>query len=156
MDDSIAPPDTSQGDYIVPATVLISGAKEEVRPGDRLLPVPERSFANYVPHAPHQEVDARVISIYGSVAMKNAGNNQVVVINKGTDDGMEQGHVLRLLTKPELVKDKTPEGGNTVIQLPSEYSGLAMVFLAFERVSYALIVKAEEPVNVGDRLVNPN
>ena len=139
---------------IVPATMDLSGVKEEARIGDRLLPAPQRSFVNYAPHAPQAPVDARVVSIYGGVAEGTAGSNQVIAINRGTDDNMEAGHVLQLRTGGLRMRDKTDED-RAEIRLPSEDNGLAMVFLTFERVSYALILQAERGVVVGDRLVNP-
>jgi len=140
---------------IIPAAVDLSGVKEEVRAGDRLLPAPERSFINYVPHAPTEEVEARVVSIYGNSAVTTAAQNSVIAINLGVDDGMEAGHVLQLLTNEEIVRDKTEEGAGEVIRLPAERNGLAMVFLTFDRVSYALVLEVQRPVVVGDRLVNP-
>ena len=94
------------------------------------------------------------MSIYGGVAAGNAGPNQVIAINRGTDDGMQAGHVLQLRTGGLRIKDKTDEQ-RAEIRLPSEDNGLAMVFLTFERVSYALILQAQRGVVVGDRLVNP-
>jgi len=134
--------------------VDLSGVKEEVRIGDRLLPAPQRSFVNYAPHAPQQPVEASVVSIYGSGASASAGQNQVITINRGSEDGMDAGLVLQLRTRGERIKDKTDED-RTMIRLPSEANGLAMVFLSFERVSYALILQAPRDVVVGDRLVNP-
>ena len=142
-----------QSDY-VPATVDITSTKEEIRAGDRLLPAPERSFVNYVPHAPATEVDARVVSLYGHSAVAYAGQNQVVAINRGSQDGMETGHVLALLREGGRIKDKT-DPDKPMIKLPTERNGHAMVFRTFERVSYALILDIRHPVRVGDRLVNP-
>ena len=143
------------GDHeIVPATIDLSGAREEIRPGDRLLPAPQRSYANYVPHAPQSPVDARVVSIYGSAAVALAAANQVVTINRGARDGMEVGHVLTLLTGGQTITDKT-DTQRTTLRLPSEPNGTAMVFRTFDRVSYALILQAQQGVRVGDRLVNP-
>ncbi|WP_404300994.1 LysM peptidoglycan-binding domain-containing protein [Alicycliphilus denitrificans] len=139
---------------IVPATVDLSGVKEEARIGDRLLPAPERSFVSYAPHAPQTQVQASVVAIYGSGSGASAGQNQVISINRGSDDGMEAGHVLQLRTRGQRLKDKTDEE-RALIRLPSEANGLAMVFLTFERVSYALILQAQRGVGVGDRLVNP-
>ena len=139
---------------IVPATLDLSGAKEAIRAGDRLLPAPQRSYLNFVPHAPQAPVQASVVSIYGSDAVANAGQNQVIAINRGAQDGMEAGLVLQLRTRGERIKDKTDED-RAMIRLPSEANGLAMVFLTFERVSYALILQAGRGVRVGDRLVNP-
>lgn len=138
----------------VPATVDITATKEEIRAGDRMLPEPPRAFKNYIPHEPQTNVNARVVSIYGSTPVAVAGQNQVVAINMGAAQGMEPGHVLTLLTQGDRVKDTTAEGKPT-IKLPSEHNGLAMVFLTFERVSYALLLDVRTGVRVGDRLVNP-
>ena len=138
----------------VPATVDITSTKEEIRAGDRMLPEPPRTFKNYIPHEPQTSVNARVVSIYGSTPVAVAGQNQVIAINMGTAQGMEPGHVLTLLTQGDRVRDTTAEGKPT-IKLPSEHNGLAMVFLTFERVSYALLLEVRTGVRVGDRLVNP-
>ena len=138
----------------VPATVDITSTKEEIRAGDRMLPEPPRTFKNYIPHEPQTSVNARVVSIYGSTPVAVAGQNQVIAINMGTAQGMEPGHVLTLLTQGDRVRDTTAEGKPT-IKLPSEHNGLAMVFLTFERVSYALLLDVRTGVRVGDRLANP-
>lgn len=138
----------------VPATVDLSGTKEEIRAGDRLLPAPERVFTSYTPRAPQIEVDARVVSIYGSFSAAYAAQNQVVAINMGSQDGIEPGHVLSLLTKGDRIKDAT-DAAKTTIKLPSENNGTAMVFRTFDRVSYALLLEIRSGVRVGDRLVNP-
>lgn len=140
-------------DY-VPATVDILSTREEVRAGDRLLPTPARGFLSYMPRAPQQPVDARVVSIYGSAAIANAAQNQVVAINVGRQDGMESGHVLQLLSAGQRMKDTTDEE-KSMIRLPSEKNGMVMVFRTFDRVSYALILDVRNTVRVGDHLVNP-
>ena len=139
---------------IIPATIDITDAKEEMRVGDRLLPEPLRQIQNYVPHAPLTRVDARIVSIYGS-AVANAAQNQVVAINRGTRDGMESGHVLAILKDGDRLIDKT-DAALAQIKLPDERNGLLMVFRTFERVSYALVLDITSGVKVGDHLVNPN
>jgi hypothetical protein len=139
----------------VPASLDLTSSKEEIRAGDRLLPAPPRVFLSYTPHAPRQDVDARVVSIYGSSAVANAAQNNVVAINLGTQDGIETGLVLKLMTKGAQIKDRTDES-KIMIKLPSENNGMAMVFRTFDRVSYALILDVRTPVRVGDRLTNPD
>ena len=51
---------------IVPATIDIVGAKEEMRVGDRLLPEPPRDFSNYVPSAPTSAQAGQIVSVYGN------------------------------------------------------------------------------------------
>lgn len=139
----------------IPATVDLSATKEEIRAGDRILPAPARVFTSYTPRAPHMDVDARVVSIYGSFSAAYAAQNQVVAINMGAQDGIEPGHVLSLRTKGDRIKDTTGDTKD-MIKLPSESNGTAMVFRTFDRVSYALLLEIRSGVRVGDRLVNPD
>ena len=139
----------------VPATFTILSNKEEMRAGDRLLPEPPRDFRSYAPHAPDLPVDARVISVYGGNAVRYAAQNQVVVINKGLRDGIENGHVLSLLSTGQRILDKTQKDSGEAIRLPDERNGVALVFRPFERVSYALVMEISDGVQVGDKLVNP-
>ncbi|MGP1630447.1 MAG: LysM peptidoglycan-binding domain-containing protein [Giesbergeria sp.] len=138
----------------VAATVDIQSTREEVRAGDRLLPAITRGFLSYVPHTPEGQVDARVVSIYGNAAISNAGQNQVVAISVGREDGIENGHVLQLRTAGQRIKDTT-DAEKSTIRLPSEKNGMAMVFRTFDRVSYALILDVRTAVRVGDSLTNP-
>lgn len=138
---------------VIPATIDIIAAKEEMRVGDRMLPEPAQQFMSYVPHAPNYKVDARIVSVYGS-AVVNAAQNQVVVVNKGTQDGLENGHVMAILKAGNRMIDKTDEA-RTEIKLPDERNGLLMVFRTFDKLSYALVLEITDGVKVGDRLVNP-
>ncbi len=138
---------------IIPATIDIVAAKEEMRVGDRLLPEPVRELLSYAPRAPVGAVDARIVSVYGS-AVVNAAQNQVVVINKGSRDGMERGTVLAIQKFGERLVDKT-DAARPAMKLPDERNGLLMVFRTFDRLSYALVLDITDGVKVGDRLINP-
>ncbi len=138
---------------IVPATIDIVTAKEEIRVGDRLLPEPQQQLLSYVPRAPQSKVDGRIVSVYGS-AVVNAAQNQVVSINRGTRDGVENGYVMAILKDGARLLDKT-DTVPTEMKLPDERKGLLMVFRTFERLSYALILEITDGARVGDRLGNP-
>lgn len=138
---------------IIPATIDITQTKEEIRVGDRLLPEPPRELPVFVPHAPDPAQQGQVVSVYGN-AVRFAGQNQVVAINRGARDGLERGHVLALLRDSGVQPDKTDEA-RPELRLPGERNGLMIVFRAFERVSYALVLQIADGVKVGDRFVNP-
>jgi hypothetical protein len=138
---------------VVPATVDITSAKEEMRVGDRLLPEPPREVRSYTPQAPSGAADGRIVSVYGS-AVVNAAQNQVVAINRGKRDGMEAGTVLAILKDGARVVDKQDES-LALMKLPDERNGLLMVFRTFDRVSYALVLEITDAVRVGDRLASP-
>ena len=138
---------------IVPATVDITATKEEMRAGDRMLPEPPRDFSLFVPRAPEQEQAGQIVSVYGN-AVSYAGQNQVVAINRGTEHGMAPGHVLAVLKDGQRLQDRT-DGQRATIRLPSERNGLMVVFRAFDRVSYGLVLQISDGVKVGDRFANP-
>jgi len=142
--------DSSKGD-IVPDTFTLSTVRQEIRAGDKLSPVPSREFINYVPHAPGKEISGQIVSVYGEAV--TAGQNQIVALNRGSKDGMENGHVLALWRDGERTVDKTD--GNTKIKLPDERHGSLFVFRVFNRMSYALILSVQVPVSAGDRFTQP-
>ncbi|HEX7890356.1 MAG TPA: LysM domain-containing protein [Ramlibacter sp.] len=145
---------TQAATMLVPATIDITRAKEEIRVGDRLLPEPARMLGSYVPHAPVHAVDGTIVSVYGD-AVAMAGQSQVVVINKGLADGVETGHVLAIQKAGRRIVDRSKDGERAHLQLPDERNGLMMVFRSFDRLSYALVLDVTDVVRVGDRVVNP-
>ncbi len=145
-------PGSGSGKDEVPTTLTITLNRQEVGLGDRLSPVPPRNFNNYVPHAPSGPVEGRIVSVYGDAI--TAGQNQIVALNRGAQDGMERGHVLALWRAGRLARDTTvvkPEQ----VRLPDERHGTLFVFQVFDRVSYALILTVQEPVTAGDRFTQP-
>ena len=134
------------------ATVTLRQVRLEIGAGDRLAPVPARVFRNYVPHSPERDVDAHIVSVYGEALQ--AGQNQIIAINKGEADGLERGHVLAIWRAGRNITDRTGDKPESV-RLPDEKHGVALVFQTFKRVSYALIMSVKEPVGPGDRITQP-
>jgi LysM domain len=139
-------------DEIVPATITITGLREEANVGDRLSPTPARDVEAFAPHAPGGPVRGRIVSVYGDGL--NAGQNQIVALNRGARDGMERGHVMAVWRAGTERVDNTDET-RPVIRLPDERHGLLFVFRVFERVSYALILQVQDPVAAGDIFTQP-
>ena len=139
---------------IVPATIDIVTAKEEMRVGDRLLPEPVRELVSYIPHAPMTRIAGQIVSVYGS-AVTYAAENQVVVVNRGSKDGLERGHVMAIRKDGQRLQDRTDDA-KPEIKLPNERNGLLMVFRTFDSLSYALVLQVTDGVKVGDHFTNPN
>lgn len=137
---------------LVPATVTITNLREEVNVADRLRPAPARDIEPFAPHAPGAPVRGRIISVYGDGL--NAGQNQIVALNKGARDGMERGHVLAVW-RAGTQRTVTTGDQRTVIRLPDERHGLMFVFRVFERVSYGLLLQVQDPVVAGDIFTQP-
>jgi len=148
----LAPTADGKATDVIPATVQIKTVRQEAGIGDRLWRAPTADWTAYVPHAPAQALDGRIVSIYGQAL--SAGQNQIVAINRGRADGAQRGHILALWRAGVQRKDPTdPE--RQMLRLPDERNGLIFVFRVFERVSYALILNVTEPVSAGDRFSQP-
>ena len=153
---SAASADAKAPREVEPATFDVTQSLQEARVGDRLLPEPEREFLEFIPRAPSDPTDGRVVAIYGASGNLFATQNQVIVINRGAAHGVERGHVLALLKDGEVLRDATqPVRTADTLKLPDERSGLMMVFKAYDKVSYALLLTATDALRVGDRFTNP-
>ena len=136
-----------------PATIQVVHSLEEIRVGDRLQPEPQREVPTYVPRVPSSAQSGQIVKVHGN-AVQFAGQNQVVILNRGQRDGLERGHVLAVLKDASTLTDPT-DAARPTLALPGERNGLMMVFRTFDRVSYALILQITDGVKVGDKFVNP-
>ncbi|MAK90838.1 MAG: peptidoglycan-binding protein [Oceanospirillaceae bacterium] len=134
------------------ATLLLERTAQQVSIGDVLLPTDDRELiSNYYPRAPKGKLTGEILAVDGGVSQ--VGQFDVVVLNRGERDGLEPGSVLLIMKKGEIVYDRIKD---EQVRLPSERAGSLMVFLTYEKMSYALIMRANRPLRIGDEVVNPN
>lgn len=134
-----------------PAKLLMTRVNQEILPTDRLLEAPERpGLPYYMPRVPTKQVEGRILGSQNG--MREYGPNAVVAISLGKRDGMEEGHVLRILRHVGQRKD--PVSGREY-KIPDENSGLLMVFRVFDKVSYGIITDVNRPIQIYDALRNP-
>jgi nucleoid-associated protein YgaU len=130
---------------------IVTTSKEEMGVGDRLLMVPPTPIVNYMPHAPEKPVLARVVSVYGGV--NQAGQNSVVTVNRGKNDGLDVGTVLTLYRFGLVIADRTD--GKKPVKLPDEKYGTLFIFRTFNNISYGLVMQVTEAVQIGDVATSP-
>lgn len=151
-----------------PATLRLNRTKREALEGDRLLSLEFDVPLNFYPRAPERETQGSIIHVVDGLS--RIGQYQVVVLNRGDRDGLEPGHVLTVMRRGGEVEDR---GGNREyreftsrrnlskglfgekVRLPDEPAGTVMVFKTYERISYALVMEADEAIKVLDGVVNP-
>ena len=135
-----------------PAVLQIGSAIAEIGKGDHLVPSAPVDLVGYVPHAPKQAIDGRIMSIFG--ALTQGGPRSVVTLSRGSKDGLETGHVLALYQAGREVTDRF-KGKKQDFKLPDERYGLVFVFRTFDRISYALVMDAAQEVEIGDPVRTP-
>jgi len=134
-----------------PAKLVVTRVKQEILPTDRLLQTPEKAaLPYYFPRAPEKNVNGRILAAVNG--MREFGPNTIVAISLGKREGMEEGHVLRIMRHVGLSKDPVTKN---MYKLPDEETGLLMIFRVFDKVSYALIMNATRPVHIHDALRTP-
>lgn len=133
------------------ATLALNSSNTEVRVGDRLLPYEERKVtATFYPSAPEGEVHGLIVAVEGGVTQ--VGTMDIVVLNKGERDGLEIGNVMAIYKTGEVVRDEVT---SDLVQLPDQRAGLLMVFRTFNKMSYGLVLNANSPLAVMDKVHNP-
>ncbi|PKM29843.1 MAG: peptidoglycan-binding protein [Gammaproteobacteria bacterium HGW-Gammaproteobacteria-11] len=133
------------------ATVDVTRTMQEVRIGDRLMPTEERPVAStFFPSAPDVEVNGLILDVPNGVTQ--IGQYDVVILNKGARDGLQEGSVLAIYKTGELVRDRIL---NERIRLPDERAGELMVFRAYDKMSYGIVLSATRQMAIMDKVRNP-
>lgn len=133
-----------------PATITITGNAEEIGEGDRLVPAEAARTVNLAPRAPEKDVTGKIVSVYRGVSQ--VGRNNVVALNIGTKDGLEVGNVMSVQLSGRVARDRET---NEMVKLPNEPIGQLLVFRTFDKISYGLVVDANQSISVGDAVQNP-
>ncbi|HEY3515866.1 MAG TPA: LysM domain-containing protein [Gammaproteobacteria bacterium] len=136
-----------------PGTLHMLETEREAIVGNYLMPEEDVQPQNFMPRAPDTQVEGQIISVMSGVSL--IGQYQVVVINRGSEAGLEPGHVLRVYQTGRTVRDTHRGLVGQKVRLPDEPAGTMMVFRTAERLSYALIMEATTPMALLDTVRNP-
>lgn len=124
-------------------------------PNDILIPSEEVVYGgelNFLPKLAHFDDDTVVVRPIGTSAHQSGSQFSTILINKGSDDGMETGDVFKIVRAAA----QTSKGRNgETFKLPDYEVGIGMVYKTFGSSSYALIMNAYDVVYPGDRIVTP-
>ncbi len=143
---------TAAGD---PATLRLVKSTREIRGGNRLVALESGIVPAQFPIlTPKTPIHAQIIDVIDGLAQ--VGQYQVVVLDRGAKAGLETGDVLAIFTHGQTVRDPYAHGDlSSSVKLPNRRSGELIVFRAFPEVSYALVMRALRPIQIGDTVTNP-
>lgn len=130
----------------------VTASRQEVRDGDLIMPLERLELVGeFQPRPPEHAVEARILSVPGGVRF--IGRLHVVAMDVGTRDGVAPGSVLAVEQQGELVSDPRTE---EMVRLPGVDAGQVMVFRSYDRVSYGLVMRATQTLEIGDRVHTPD
>lgn len=135
------------------STLVVTKALREVLNNDILLPHEDRAQQfQFTPRPPSKDIKGQIMAVFNGVSL--IGQYMVVALNRGSEAGLEPGHVLAVLQKGAEVHDSR-RILFTSVELPDERAGIMMVFKTYKNLSYALIMEASRAMHVNDRFENP-
>jgi LysM domain len=147
-----------------PTKALLIDPARETLAGDRLLSAENTETpVTFTPHAPTSNVRGRIIDRVAGTDL--IGLYDVVVLNRGSAQGLDVGAVLAVDMEGDVVPD-IYRGGRNIgstgsitfapkVKLPNERNGTLLVFKTYQRVSFALVVGADDYIQVGNVVHNP-
>lgn len=147
-----------QADDQLSKALLVESSREAVA-GDVLFAEDVMAPATaIVPHAPPAGFSGQIMAVVDGVSQ--IGQFHVVAINRGTQQGLEVGHVLAIDQKGAVVPDGSCKtfgrtSCGTTVQLPDERAGTLLIFKTYGAMSYALVVETTVPVRVADQVRTP-
>ena len=148
--------------------VLIDTARETLL-GDKVVSTDVQPPLNLEPRAPATQVNGKIAWIVGDTGISDlAGQYDIVMLNRGSDAGLEPGNVLEVDQAGQVVRDTYGsahgwlghfgEVGSSLaprVRLPDERAGTLLVFKTYPHSSFGLIVGASDTIAVGDIVRNP-
>lgn len=159
----------AEGDKMI--ALKIESSLQEIKQGDRLMPLyPAENFsAVFQPAFPEQDIEAQIIATHSGADFFLA--HEIVVIDRGAEDGLTPGHLLNVVQAGKMIVDGDDapvyledtssydkwEGAIINVgknRLPSEISGHLMVFRTFDKVSYAMIMAADRQLQLFDKVIS--
>jgi hypothetical protein len=138
-----------------PARLQVIQSFAEIKIGDRLIGTSQEKInAFFTPKYPNGEAHGQIISVFGGI--NQIGQYQIVVITGGKDQQREVGDVLGI---SQIQKDLPTRFNEELLVNPKDFPplhiGTAVVFRVFDRVSYALIMKATRAIYLLDEVTTP-
>ncbi len=145
-----------------PSTGILAKTTREVLLGDKLLPTDKGAIdQQYFPQLPPVDIEGKIISLFDAIS--SVAKYQIAVINRGSNDNLQVGHLLATYHFGGFARDRflntnnlpREQADSLEIQLPNERSGIMMLFKVFDKVSYGLILKSTRSIRKGDVVAKP-
>lgn len=137
-----------------PASLRVTSSRREILRDDRVLPIDNSNMErDFFPRPPKDQVNGQIISLLDGISQ--LGQYQTVAINLGLRDGVTTGNILAVDRVGKVIIDRNEDKKNFQVKLPDERIGLVMIIRAYDKMSFALIMEADEPIRMNDRVHTP-
>ena len=129
---------------------IVTASEAELQPGDRLVPETEAQHWPTLIH-PSKAPAGKLVGILHEGRW--AGPNDIVVLNRGAEQGLDSGSVLRVARHVRIRADETLQ----TIHDPEEAQSIALLLVlgVSDRISVAVVMRSRDTVTIGDMVLPP-
>ncbi len=131
-------------------TLVVTAAYDPIDRGDYLGPWSEKLVKSIQIRPNHASVDGHIVAVTPSV-LTGLGESNVVYLDKGQADGVEEGNTFKVLRSGDRSKEP-PDRPSYDARLPVEVVGTLVIFDVKERNSSAFVARSLFELYVGDRV----
>jgi hypothetical protein len=139
---------TTLGDRV--ATLVVRASYDTIERGDLLGPWTERLVRPVAVRPNQASLDGVILALHPSI-LTNVGEYDVVYVDKGRDDGVEEGNTFEVVRSGDLY-GQPPDRPVHDAALPREVVGSLVVFDVKDHASTAFVRRSIFELMVGDRL----
>ncbi|WP_157980386.1 LysM peptidoglycan-binding domain-containing protein [Pseudidiomarina taiwanensis] len=144
----------------------VSSPKREIRRGDVVLPVQQSPLPEMLMATPGADLDGYIVAALNE--RREQGMYDIVVLDRGSRDGVQQGQMYRALrlglevfrdeAKPRAVNRYHPTDDlsrlwRETTQLPPATTAEMMVIAVQQDTSFAVVLRSREWLSIGDYFV---
>jgi hypothetical protein len=150
--------------------IEVQKSRREVKQGDRLLPMPQQSVYPDFFQLQSPESPVSGVIVDSASEWREFAKGEIVLLNQGQNAQLQPGHLLGIFRPSPAVVDfgdrpAYPEDSDklqrilhevvgSADEMPTELVGQLMIVKVSERSSFAMILRTEQPVRVGDLIGN--
>lgn len=136
------------------ATCVIERQFDEVLRGDLLGPAGESLTKTVSPRPNDKDIDGAVIVTSMPMYLTNFGEHHLVVIDRGSDDGVKAGNVFTVIRQNDFVHQAMIFAPMLVEEKwPVEDVGHCMAFEVKSKATTCIMIQSMREIVIGDRVV---
>lgn len=132
------------------ARAFITDSVDAIERGAKVGPL-QRTFTTVAPRRNKVELQGTIVALVGDEEL--IGQNQVVFVDRGSDDGVEVGNRMFVVRRGDAYGEKRsaePEVGQDDRRFPARAIGEIVIVEAGKKVSTAMVTLALREFGVGD------
>lgn len=150
--------------------IEVQKSRREVKQGDRLIPLPSQSVYPVFFQLQSPDTVVSGVIVDSASEWREFAKGEIVLLNQGQNAQLQPGHLLGIFRpspavvdfgdKPSYPEDSDKlqrilhEVAGSADEMPTELVGQLMIVKVSEHSSFAMILRTEQPVRVGDLIGN--